>query len=91
MVTLLKRAITFLILSVLIAYVADDVLARTRGDKALKTVQVRPYYAVPLKNGKTELMMLPTEDRTCVIALFPHFGYSPCWRIDGQREKRIDL
>jgi hypothetical protein len=52
---------------------------------------VQPYYAVPLRDGKTEFMMLDPEDRTCVYSLFPHFGYGPCWYVKGKREQRINM
>jgi hypothetical protein len=45
--------------------------ARWRGPRAFGSVVVRPYYAVPLKDGKTEFMMLSPETRTCVHSLFP--------------------
>ena len=72
-------------------YAADYLLARMRGPNALGTVQVQPYYAVPLKDGKTEFMMLDPETRTCVKSLLPHFGYSPCWYLDGRKQQKINM
>ena len=74
-----------------ISYVADYASARWRGAGALGTVQVQPYYAVPLKDGKTEFMMLDPETRTCVKSVAPHFGYAPCWYLDGKKEERIQM
>ena len=51
---------------------------RTKTDP-LETTQERPLYAVPLKNGRDEFDFGDTEPQTCVHALFPHFGYNPCW------------
>ena len=72
-------------------YGGDWLLARWRGRAAFETVQVQPYYAVPLKDGKTEFFMLDPESRTCVHALFPHFGSSPCWYLRGHKEQRISM
>ena len=51
---------------------------RTQTDP-LETTQVRPSYAVPLKNGKDEFDFLDPQPQTCVHSLFPHMGYNPCW------------
>lgn len=72
-------------------YGGDWLAARWRGPHAFGAVVVRPYYAVPLKNGKTEFMMLSPETRTCVHALFPHFGDAPCWYLEGHQQQRIDM
>jgi len=72
-------------------YGGDWLAARWRGTAAFGSVVVRPYYAVPLKDGKTEIMMLSPETRPCVHSLFPHFGAAPCWYLDGHKEERIQM
>ena len=37
------------------------------------------YYATPLKNGRTEIFYDQPQTEVCVLALFPHAGYRPCW------------
>ena len=86
-----KLAALFFLLAAAAVYAIDYLSSVRRGSKALATVQVQPYYAVPLRSGKTEFMMLPPENRTCVYALFPHFGYGPCWYVKGRRERRINM
>ena len=86
-----KRAAAFVALAVAAVYAGDYLSARLRGASALATVQVQPYYAVPLRDGKIEFMMLDPENRTCVRALLPHFGYGPCWYMKGKREQRINM
>ena len=87
----LKRALVIVALAFLAGYAIDDLQARLRGPKALATVQVFPYYAVPERGNKTEFMPLDPENRTCVHALFPHFGYGPCWYVNGKKEERINM
>ncbi len=72
-------------------YGGDWLAARWRGPGAFGTVLVRPYYAVPLKDGKTEFMMLSPETRPCVHALFPHFDAAPCWYLESHQRQRIDM
>jgi hypothetical protein len=54
-------------------------------------VQIRRYYAVPQKNGRTEFSPAEPESRTCVHSLFPHLGCSPCWYVNRHTQKRIDM
>jgi hypothetical protein len=90
-VKLFKRIAAGFALAVILLYAGDYLVARSRGAGAYRTVQVQPYYAVPLKDGKTEFIMLDPEDRTCVRALLPHFGCQPCWYLDGRKEQRINM
>lgn len=43
------------------------------------TVTVHPYYAVQMKDKKTEYLFDDPRDETCVNSFFPHMGNSPCW------------
>ena len=88
---IVERILGAILLIVAAVYAGDYLVARVRGAHAVSAVQVQPYYAVPLRSGKTEFMMLDPETRTCVRSLFPHFGYSPCWYLDGRKEQRIDM
>jgi hypothetical protein len=55
------------------------------------SVTVDRVYAVPQKNGKTEFLFDPPAPQTCVHALFPHQGYSPCWYLSKHTEQRTDM
>ncbi len=55
------------------------------------SVIVRHYYAVTLKNGKTEFIFDPPASQTCVNALFPHAGLLPCWYLRRHPEQRTDI
>jgi hypothetical protein len=55
------------------------------------TVTVDHYYAVGEKGGKTEFIFDPPQAQTCVHALFPHAGYSPCWYLDRHPEQKTDV
>ena len=72
-------------------YGGDWLSARWRGPHHDGAERARPYYAVPLKDGKTEFMMLSPETRTCVHSLVPHFGDAPCWYLEGHKQQRIDM
>lgn len=87
----LKRILAVAVLALAAIYAGDYLAARLRGANALGAVQVQPYYAVPLKDGKTEFMLLDPETQTCVKSLLPHFGYSPCWYLDGRKQQRINM
>jgi hypothetical protein len=54
-------------------------------------VKIQRYYAVRLKDGKTEFVFQEPEIQVCVHSLFPHFGCSPCWYVKRRNVKRIDI
>ena len=87
----LKRIAAIVLIVLAVLYAADYLSAWIRGPRALGAVQVQPYYAVPLKDGKTEYLMLEPETQTCVKSVAPHFGYSPCWYLDGHKQQRTSL
>lgn len=56
-----------------------------------QTVHLQPYVAVPQKNGHTEYMLDDPRDVPCATSLFPHGGAPPCWYLQRQKERRINL
>lgn len=51
---------------------------------------VTVYDTVTLKGGKTEVLFDQPQTVTCVYALFPHFGDSPCWYASRRTVKGLD-
>ena len=91
---ILRLAVISLCVVLPLVYSADYVSLRFRipgHREQFGSVTVRPYYAVHLKNGKTEFTFLDPQTQVCVNSLFPHMGYSPCWYARGHTEKRIDI
>lgn len=90
----MKRTLVIVVLSLFILYLGDYLSVRYRipkGRDQFGVVKIRRYYAVTLKNRKTEFMFLPPENQVCVHSLFPHFNLSPCWYLSRRNVKRIDL
>ena len=90
---LLKRTLGGMLLAAVLVYVGDDLAVRLPIPKSRNpygTVQIRSYYAIPQKDRKTEFYSGDKETDTCVHALFPHFGYNPCWYLERQKVRRID-
>jgi hypothetical protein len=90
----MKRTLFIIFFVLALVYAGDYVSARYRIPKnrdPFGTVEVRRYYAVGLKDKKTEFMFLNPENQVCVRSLFPHFGYNPCWYVSRHRVKEIDL
>ena len=58
---------------------------------AFGSVEIRRYYAVGLKNKKTDYSSAGSELQTCVNSIFPHFGYYPCWYLRSHNVKEIDI
>ena len=49
------------------------------------------YYATPLKNGRTEIFYDQPQTEVCVLALFPHAGYRPCWYAKRSQVRMVSL
>jgi hypothetical protein len=55
------------------------------------TVHMQPYITVPRKDGRMEFLLDEPFEQTCVHALFPHSGASPCWYLERERSRRKNL
>ena len=93
---ILKRILTVVAVLSATVYASDYFSVRSRlakkqpGDP-LEVMKFRRLYAVPFKNGKNEYDFGDPETRTCVHALFPHFGYTPCWYLSRESRKPIAM
>ena len=64
------------------AYLGDSLYIRHEvagANSAAAFGNVRFYYATKLKNGKYIIYQDSPQNEVCVHALFPHYGYKPCW------------
>ena len=86
----MRTVILAMLASCVLLYAGDYAAVRFRRNPT-GTVQVQPYYAVPLKDGKTEFMFLDPQNEVCVHSLFPHLGYRPCWYVARNRNKQINV
>lgn len=86
------RATIAIVAIVVTLFLGDYAFLRLRNsNNRFGTVQVKPYYAVKLKDGKTEFMFDQPQNETCSHSLFPQLGYRPCWYVEKHKEKRIDM
>jgi hypothetical protein len=89
-----RRTFAGIVLATGVCYACDYLVLRYRvatNHQPFGTVTVRPYYAVPRKDHKTEFLFDDPTDETCVHSLFPHMGDSPCWYLSRNRDQRIDM
>ena len=64
------------------AYLGDSLYIRHEvagANSAAAFGNVRFYYATKLRNGKYTIYQDSPQNEVCVHALFPHYGYKPCW------------
>lgn len=86
----LKRVLAVLAVLLALAWLVDYIELRRNGTP-LSTVEIKRYYAVGLKNGKTEMMYAGPESETCANSMFPQWGHSPCWYVRRHALKQVDL
>ena len=87
---MLRTALAAVVIFCALLYAGDYAALRLRRNST-GTVQVQPYYAVPLKDGKTEFMFLDPQNEVCVRSLFPHLGHRPCWYVSRHRNKELKV
>jgi hypothetical protein len=90
----IARSLLALVVLFLIAYAADYCVFRYRVSakrQPFGSVTVEHYDAVEHKDGRAELIFDPPVQQTCVHALFPHAGNSPCWYLSRHAEQRTDI
>jgi hypothetical protein len=88
------RAILALIVTAALVFTVDYAVFRFRAAtnrNAYGSVTVNHYYAVLQKNGKTQFIFDPPQAETCVNALFPHAGLTPCWYLRRYPEQRTNI
>ena len=66
-------------------------LAHAVPGNPLESVQIQRYYGVPQKDGRRAIVLDTPQTQTCVHAIFPHFGYKPCWYVKRQNGKEAPL
>jgi hypothetical protein len=88
------RLLLALVVLILVAYIVDYCVYRYRvsaNRQPFGSVTVEHYDAVAHKDGRAELIFDPPAQQTCVHALFPHAGTSPCWYLSRHAEQRTDI
>jgi hypothetical protein len=86
-----RRALLFVVGAVTLLYVFDYVWVRAHLPASMQSMTVYPYYDVKQRSGKSEFYMLDPQTRTCVQAIFPHMGSSPCWYLRKHLHQKIDM
>lgn len=83
------RVAAFLVIATALLYAGDFISLRLRmrhttTTDPFETLTAPRVLAISEKGNKTEYQIdaeNPTQTVTCVHALFPHNGYSTCWRV----------
>jgi hypothetical protein len=96
---LLKRGLFACAALLLVGYVSESVSVRLRARHATstdpyETITAPRVFAIAEKGNKTEYQIdadNPTQTITCVHALFPHSGYSPCWHVARNLHQTIPM
>jgi hypothetical protein len=93
------RTLAWLLIFAALVYVGDYAvlrfqMARANNGAAFGTVKMERLYAIPQKNGKTEYefdAQQPEVTVPCVHSLFPHMSQSPCWYLQRNSQKPIQM
>jgi len=76
---LLGGALALLVALAAAVYIGDALVLRYRLGRGGGQDTLTVYFATRLKSGKLEVFTDRPQTEVCARALFPHFGYRPCW------------
>ena len=88
--TLLQRVLILLVLIPGVFYVGDYAVFRFRGSP-VTTVQIRQFYAIPIKGNKVNYMPAETTTEQCTASVLPHVDSRPCWYVNRHKLRQIDM
>ena len=74
----------------LVLYGFDVVFVHYRSNP-FEDVRVDSMYAMKNRWNEVEFSVGSTGTQRCVDALFPHFGYTPCWYLNSHAMKYIHI
>jgi hypothetical protein len=93
------RVVAFLLLLTAFLYFADYIVLRicmrhATASYPFESLTRARLLAIPMKNGTTTFEIdevNPTEVVTCVHAIFPRSGASPCWYLKPRLNRPIPI
>lgn len=74
--------------SATVTYLADDLWARFRG-RPVEQLKVDRIFAEINQYNEVEYSVGTPIMETCIDALMPHFGFTPCWYLQRHRIRHI--
>ena len=89
----MKRILIIVLIVCVVLYAGDFVSLHLRIPRREMqgTVTVHTYYAVKLKNGKTEYDYYGDNNVNCSNSLFPQLGLKPCWYESRHTTEQITI
>jgi hypothetical protein len=84
------RALVVVLLLLGVAFSYDYIQLR-RNQNAFGSVTISRFYAVTLKNKKTDFSYGEPQVQACVNSIFPHYGYYPCWYLRRHNVQQINI
>ena len=89
----MKRLLIIVLLVCVVLYACDFLSLHLRIPKRdmLGTVTVHTYYAVKLKNGKTEYDYYGDHNVDCANSMFPQLAVKPCWYVSRHTDEQITI
>jgi hypothetical protein len=80
-VLIVTAALAVLVGLPLLLYLGDALVLSRRLAGGGGSERLTVYFATRLKSGKLEIFTDRPQSEVCAKALFPHFGYRPCWYV----------
>jgi hypothetical protein len=77
----------------LVFYGVEDLCVRARFPlrDPYRQVAVHRVYMLHKSREKMNIINAEPGEQTCVRAVFPHLGYTPCWYLERHTEQQVDF
>jgi hypothetical protein len=88
------KALGLLLLLTAVLYAFDYVSAKyaiPSHRQVYADVTIDQYWAIREKGNKIEYSPADAAVERCVYAIFPHFGYKPCWYVMRHTRRAIEV
>jgi hypothetical protein len=89
----MKRVLIIVVIVAAVLYAADFLSLRlgVPARVAVGSITVHTFYAVKLKNGRTEYDYAGDHNVSCTNSLLPQYGMKPCWYVNRNLNEQITI
>ena len=88
--TIVQRILIALVVVPILFYLGDYAVFHFRGSPT-ETVEIRQFYAIPIKGNKVNYLPADSTSESCTSSLFPQSGSRPCWYVKRHKLRQIDM
>ena len=89
----LRWTVAVVVAATFVFYGVEDLCVRARFPLSdpYRSITVHRVYTLHKSREKVNIVNAEPGEETCVRAVFPHLGYTPCWYLERHTEQQVDF